>query len=156
MRAMFVGFAGALVLLATLTCASASPGEPDVGARVSNLGRSLMSPFCPGRTLQSCPSPEAARWLDDIHAWAAQGRSDDEIVQLLRARVPEFDLDGQPPAATGWFLGLVPVGATSLLLIVAAWRVSARRRRRVPEAGPPEDVDRALDEALDEELAHID
>jgi cytochrome c-type biogenesis protein CcmH/NrfF len=155
MRATFAGFAGALVLLAALTCASASPSEPDVGARVSNLGRSLMSPFCPGRTLQSCPSAEATRWLDEIHAWAAQGRSDGEIVQLLQARVPDFDLDGQPPAAIGWLLGLVPVGATSLILIVAAWRVSVGRRRRSP-ARESEEVDRSLDEALDDELAQID
>lgn len=112
-----------------------------------------MSPFCPGRTLRSCPSPDAAGWLDDIGAWAAQGRSDREIVELLQARVPDFDLDGQPPAA--WLIGLLPVGSASLILIAVARRI-ARRRRGLPAADVSEAMDHTLDEALDEELARID
>ncbi len=158
MRATFAVFAGALVLLAALTGARAAPPhEPDPGARVSALARSLMSPFCPGRTLQACPSPEAARWLGEIRTWAAEGRSDPEIVQLLQARVPDFDLDGQPPSATGWLIGLAPIGAASLVLCLIALRAASRRRRhRTHAAIPPDDVDPALDEALDEELDRLD
>lgn len=156
MRATFAGFAGVLVLLAALACAP--PREPDAGARVSTLGRSLMSPFCPGRTLQSCPSSEAARWLADIRSWAVQGRSDADIVQRLQARVPGFDLDGQPPARTSWLIGLAPIGAASLVLILLARRVANRRKHRRTAATilPEEQVDETLEEALDDELSRID
>jgi len=50
------------------------------------LSNDLMSPFCPGRTLAECPSPQA----DDLRMWIivqeASGRSEADVVEELYAR----------------------------------------------------------------------
>lgn len=153
MRSIVVGLA-ALVVLSSSPARAADPSEVDLGGRVASLGRSLMSPFCPGRTLQACPSGQAAAWLADVRAWVAEGRTDAEIVRRLQARVPGFDLAGPPPS-TGWLLGLAPIGLASSILIAA---FVVLRRRRVVERprARDEDEDEELGDVLDDELARAD
>lgn len=158
MRRLLRGSAFALVLgaalIGRLTSALAAP-ELEESPRVATLARSIMSPFCPGRTLQSCPSPEAARWVADIRAWAAEGRSDDEILRSLAARVPGFDLDG-PSAATSWLLGGLPIAAASLFLLFAVWHLRIRRQRELVTGGAVATADEMLDSLLDDELRETD
>lgn len=145
-------------LLSWSPAVSASPAEQEPSPRVAGLARSIMSPFCPGRTLQSCPSPEAARWVADIREWTAEGRSDEQILQRLQARVPGFALAG-PPTSTGWLLGLLPVAAASLVLLLVLRRLlslrgqalAVERDRATAHAGDPE-----LDALLDDELRETD
>jgi cytochrome c-type biogenesis protein CcmH/NrfF len=156
------GWARAIVIVGSLlswsTAISASPSEQEPSPRVAGLARSIMSPFCPGRTLQSCPSPEASRWVADIREWTAQGRSDEQILQRLQARVPGFALAG-PPASTGWLLGLVPVAAASLVLLLVVRRLLALRaqaRAVERDRAPAPTGDPALDALLDDELRETD
>ena len=50
----------------------ASEDHPDW---VYDVANELMSPFCPGRTLADCPSPDAASLRMWIAVQAAAGRS---------------------------------------------------------------------------------
>jgi cytochrome c-type biogenesis protein CcmH/NrfF len=109
--------------------------DPDAEARrVQGLTRSVMSPFCPGKTVAACPSPNAQAWRDDIRNWVAQGVSNEEIRQRLEARVPGFDLSGRPGGAWGWGLPLFGMALASLWLGFM-WR-RARSRRATGEAEP--------------------
>lgn len=153
MRAL-LALTALLVLSSPARASVPSPSDEDPGTRVATLARSLMSPFCPGRTLQSCPSPQATAWLADVRAWIVDGRSDGEIVRLLQARAPDFDLEG-PPASAGWLLGLAPIGAATSVL-VAAWLVLRRRRFAEGPAEQPEKGDEAFEDILDEELTEVD
>lgn len=51
-----------------------------------DMANDLMSPFCPGRTLAECPSPQA----DELRLWIivqeAGGRSREDVEQELYAR----------------------------------------------------------------------
>jgi len=112
----------------------------------------VMSPFCPGKVLSDCPSPQAAEWRVDVHRWAEEGASESEIVERLQARVPGFDLARRaPPESTG----MLPIGAfvaASLFLLWAARRL-VRRQGRAPASAPTK-AD-GYDERLDEELARL-
>ena len=98
----------------------------DQASRLTGLSRRLMSPFCPGKTLESCPSSQASEWRQDIRRWIAQGMTDQEIIARLQGRMPDFNLHGRPAAGWDWAM---PLGAmllaTGLLVFVAT-----RYRRR--------------------------
>ena len=62
-----------------------------------DLAGELMSPYCPGRTLSSCPSPQAAELIQWISLQEAAGASEDEVLEQLIARFGE-EILGAPPA----------------------------------------------------------
>jgi len=141
------------VLLA-LACAPASAEDaPQESRRVQSIVRHTASPFCPGKTLDSCPSPKAGEWRRDIRRWVSDGVSEPEIRDRLQARVPSFDL-GIPPVKSGWVIPSIAVALSTLWLIVMARRFyhssQARPERKRFEASE------ALDARLDEELTQLD
>jgi cytochrome c-type biogenesis protein CcmH/NrfF len=92
--------------------------EEERDREAESIARSIMSPFCPGRTISSCPV--AGPWRSDIRTWVGEGVPPDEIHRRLAARVPDHDLTGVPPNALGAALpiglGLLAVGALGFLL----------------------------------------
>ncbi len=71
-----------------------------------------MSPFCPGRTLADCPSPNAAEWRSDIRDMVERGMSAAEIQDALEARTGG-NLSGSPGREVSY---AVPVGFGLLAL----------------------------------------
>ncbi|MCA9604255.1 MAG: cytochrome c-type biogenesis protein CcmH [Myxococcales bacterium] len=150
------------ILLATsLAAGSALAQETSAEAarRAVDLERELMSPFCPGLTLYSCTSPNAAVWRSDIHAMVRQGVSSEEIRTRLQARVPGFDLTGRPAGDRSWTLPVAAGVLATLLLVVALARM---RRRRPGDTEEPLDTaepgtdDESLEARIDEELENLD
>ena len=72
-------------------------GCEDEGPYTQDLAGELMSPFCPGRTVASCPSPQASELIQWIQVQEAAGASKEEVVEMLIERFgPE--IEGAPPA----------------------------------------------------------
>lgn len=93
------GGVGLALLLGLLALALASPvlAAGDEEPFAYDLAGELMSPFCPGRTLASCPSPQAAELIQKMVVQEAAGASREEVVAML---VDEFgeEILGAPPA----------------------------------------------------------
>ncbi|MBW2546010.1 MAG: cytochrome c-type biogenesis protein CcmH [Deltaproteobacteria bacterium] len=140
-------------VLFVLGCVS-TPSEdaPTDGRQVQSIVRNTASPFCPGKTLDSCPSPKAGEWRRDIHEWVAEGVPEPEIQHRLQARVPGFDLS-IPPVKSGWVIPSIAVVLSTWWLVVMA---RSFRRRGVPKPVEPAIHDHTLDARLDEELAGLD
>ncbi len=124
---------------------------------LQELSNDLMSPYCPGRTIASCPSQQARKLEDHILAEAKAGKSRDEIEQALVARFGPQIVGYRGDAMVLW--GPVVVGLLALLLLAWAARRWVRGRSRADEAGreadrSPEPLDdeqrRRLEDALDE------
>src|SRR5688572_27271063 len=49
--------------------------------QAESIGRSIMSPFCPGRTVSACPN--AGPWREDIRRWLTEGVDAIEIKRRL-------------------------------------------------------------------------
>ena len=95
-RKSIAAFATACVLAATASSAFAQPAE----GWAYQLPREMMSPFCPGRTLSDCPSPQA----DSLRMWMlvqeSAGRSRAEVEEELLERYGDVILAA--PRAEGF------------------------------------------------------
>ena len=146
-----VGFA--LSFLSALGCAPPlEQSEANESREVQTIVRTTVSPFCPGKTLDSCPSPKAGEWRLDIREWVMDGVPEIEIRERLQARAPGFDLS-IPPVKSGGVIPVVAVALSTLWFLVMAQRFRLRSR---PRFKPHTREDPALDNRLDEELALLD
>lgn len=145
--------AAVLVVVLAFGCSSAPTGEEQQeGRQVQSIVRTTNSPFCPGKTLDSCPSPRAGEWRRDIRTWVEDGVPANEIRDRLQARVPDFDL-GIAPVKSGWVIPVIALLLSTLWLIIVGRSLSGPTPP-APSRRPPEDAD--LDVRLDEELAQLD
>jgi cytochrome c-type biogenesis protein CcmH/NrfF len=146
--------ASAVLFLVALGCAPVRVDDaPPESRQVQSIVRNTLSPFCPGKTLDSCPSPKAGEWRRDIRAWVAEGVPEPEIRTRLQGRVPDFDLS-IPPVKSGWLIPVVALVLSTLWFIVMALKFRGRGpSKRGGEAGRWEPK---LDARLDEELARLD
>lgn len=118
-----------------------------------DLAGELMSPYCPGRTLASCPSPQAAELVQWMVVQEAGGATREQIVEMLIERFGE-EILGAPPAKgiTLWAYLLPMFGfvAGGGLVIVVLRRLVAKS----PVVEPGSNPERAsTSAALDEDLA---
>jgi len=133
------------------------------------LSHDIMSPFCPGRTLASCPSPQAKELVVWIQTQEAAGASRSEVEAILYERYGDQILAA--PRNEG-VQGLTAYALPTLILIVGAlaagfavWRLG-RKQGAVPDTalaptpvtptggGPAIDADLAAQ--VDRELEELD
>ena len=104
-----------------------------------------MSPFCPGRTLADCPSPDAAAVREQIRAMLEEGVSEEHVRAQLRQQYGDAVV-GVPRSAVGWALPGVFLALGFGALIYALRRLSAS-----PETSQT-DVTADLEAELDADL----
>lgn len=145
-----IRLAAALLALALLPAASGAANQAlaDVErARDAHaFARSVMSPFCPGRTLTDCPSPDAAELREEIRLQLASGVSEDEIRAELELRYGDAVV-AEPRSAWAFVIPLAVLGAGLLVLIAALRKLSSRPGGEPPAASP--ELARELDAELD-------
>jgi cytochrome c-type biogenesis protein CcmH/NrfF len=118
-----------------------------------------MSPYCPGRSLPDCPSPQAAQLREWIIAQETAGRARAEVESELLERYGEEIL--QAPRARGF--GLTAYVAPLLAFLAGGVVVALFLRRQgrrvaagtdVPGSEPPRTPhDRDLEQTLEAEMA---
>jgi len=144
-----------LVASAALLLALALPSAP-VRAEEAWSGRlvdELMSPYCPGRTLRNCPSPQAGELIDWIEGQEQTGRERDSVYQQLLAEFGEEIR--QAPQASGIGLAAYAVPLLAFLaggLLVGLFLRHAARRGAAPPAAVAPPADPELERLVDEEL----
>jgi cytochrome c-type biogenesis protein CcmH/NrfF len=159
---------------ASVIPSSAARSNPATDTRRTwayDLATELMSPFCPGRTLASCPSPQAAELIQWIATQEAAGVGREEVVAMLTQRYGE-EILGAPPARgiTLWayvfpVLGFLAFGAIAVVVLrrivapsagVAKAPASGTAQSKTAEPLPSAVADPAADELariVDAELA---
>lgn len=138
-----------------------TPSDPaKAEALMQELSHDLMSPYCPGRTIATCPSPQARKLEQHILDQALAGKSRVEIETGLVARFPDIQgYLGRPEILYG-------VGLVALLAIVGVTMAARRWVGRAAAAAParpagsaapaPTDASRRENDALDDALGRID
>ena len=136
-------------MVGLLLFGSVAAAEPEGWAY--ELSGELMSPFCPGRTLSECPSPQA----DSLRMWMivqeAAGRSRAEVEAELYERYGDVILAA--PRAEGFGVTAYVIPVVAFLAGGALLALFLRRQTHAPRpvavAGP---VDAELERLVDEEL----
>jgi len=143
----------ALLLLAPAGASAQDGTDAEESEWGYALASELMSPYCPGRTLPDCPSPQAAELREWIVAQEEAGRSQQEVRQQLLARFGDQLL--QSPRAEGF--GLVAYLLPAAALVAGGWLLLAfLRRQRAASSGatPPRlsAVDPELERQVEDEI----
>jgi cytochrome c-type biogenesis protein CcmH/NrfF len=126
-----------LFALAAPLCAQQYSAEVETAA--AKIFNTAMSPFCPGRTIATCPSSQAADLKAEIRAMLADGVSLDSVERMLLARYGEV-VRAAPEARGFGLLAWVVPGL--VLVVVGAW-ITVRLSRLRPSSGP--DAEAAVD-----------
>lgn len=114
---------------------AAGVSDAEVERQAESIARSIMSPFCPGRTVSACPN--AGPWREDIRKWVGEGIDSNEIKRRLAERVPEHNLAGVPKNRLGWLLPVgCGVGAIAMLVFLLRRLVSTPRPPDPPSKTP--------------------
>ena len=109
-----------LALAGAVALAGAASAEDSWGY---DIAHDLMSPYCPGRTLATCPSPQAAELVQWIVMQEAAGVTQEQVIEMLIERFGD-DILGAPKAEgiTLWayvmpVLGFAIGGAVAFLVL---------------------------------------
>lgn len=149
---------GAGIAIAGLAAHAQSPERPSGWGY--HLANELMSPYCPGRTLNDCPSSQASELKRWILAQEAAGRREADVETELYARYGDVIL--QAPRASGF--GLAAYVLPVLAVLAGATLIATFLRRQRPSntsepfdssdcASSPAGGSPALEAELEAELA---
>ena len=89
------------------------------------LSSELMSPYCPGRTLAECPSPDAGAVREEIREALRAGESAEAIRARIEARFGERVI-GVPTSTLGWLTPILALVAGAVALVLVLRRMVAR------------------------------
>ena len=134
--------------------AAATPASEDPATRWAyDLANDVMSPFCPGRSLADCPSPDAASLRMWIVVQAAAGRTRADVEEELYARYGEMIRSAPKAEGFGTAAYLIPIAVFAAGGALVVWFLRRATRRAAaqpaPSAAPLDpEVERRLDEVL--------
>jgi cytochrome c-type biogenesis protein CcmH len=120
-----------LLLIANVAAAAPLPdafSDPALEARARHLQSQLRCLVCQGQTIDESNAPLAADMRHLVRRQIAEGRSDAEIKDYLRARYGDFILMKPPLEPATWLLWLAPFLALAGAGGVA-WLVIFRARK---------------------------
>jgi cytochrome c-type biogenesis protein CcmH/NrfF len=134
--------------LCLLACHPATDPDTERARQANELSRNLMSPFCPGRTIADCSSPDAATVREEIRDALATGESPESIRKRIEARFGADHVIGVPRSGIGWALPIGMLLAGAGLLAVALVRSVKPPRATAAPISP--EMERELARELDE------
>jgi cytochrome c-type biogenesis protein CcmH len=119
-----------------------------------DIWNSMMSPYCPGRTLLDCPSGQATELREWIAEQEEAGRDREEVEAQLYEQFGDVIL--QAPKATGF--GLAAYVIPIVVAVLGAGVLVIFLRRQAASTPPPSAPvaiapDPELDRLIDEEMA---
>jgi cytochrome c-type biogenesis protein CcmH len=152
-----VGSALVLLLLG-VAWALPAPGAEEKSGWGYQLSKEVMSPYCPGRSLSDCPSPQAAELREWIVEQENAGVSRSEVEQELFQVFGDQLLQAPRAEGMGLMAYLIPalVFATGGVLVVfflRRQRLATVGGETAPAPDAPDDPD--LEQLVEEELRRI-
>lgn len=131
--------------------------EAALEKKAHELYQQVLSPFCPGRSLNDCPSSKAQELKDELRDRLQAGESQETILQDVFARfgdqyraVPIF-------AGVGVFVWLVPIGFVLFGLVLAVLVSLGRKKGQVSQrAESVGQISESVAKKLADELNQLD
>jgi len=114
----------------SLLSTSAQTPAPD---RINDIAKKLSCPTCSGINLADCRTQTCVQWREQIGDLAAQGYTDQEVLDYFAARYGDQVLQEPPRRGFALALWVLPVIA---LLVGAGWLGYILRRWARPQPAP--------------------
>jgi cytochrome c-type biogenesis protein CcmH len=142
-----------LTLVAILVSVADLPAQDqrEVNRAAEEIYNSVMSPFCPGRLLATCPSSQAADLRDQIREQLAAGETKESVMDSLYAIWGEGVL-GARRDAVAWLVPVAVIVVAGLLLV--AW-LRGTSRRDAARATVPAPIDAESRRRLEAEMSSL-
>jgi len=151
-----------LAILVAIVCVGAATVFADerseaLDREATNLYQQVFSPFCPGRSLNDCPSSKAGELKDEMRAELEAGKSPEVILNEVFQKygdqyraVPQF-------SGVGVLVWLVPIGFVAIGLAIAVG-VSISRKKSASVTVSSNKTALSADEErrIQEELSKLD
>jgi len=125
------------------------PSSSEAQELVIELSHDLMSPYCPGRTIATCPSPQARKLENEMLVKAEAGMTREQIETELVGRFPDIQgYLGRPELLWG----------TALIAVLAIFAIfmSGRRWVRQGQSGLAKDTPAGATPQREASLREID
>ena len=116
---------------------------PDVDSDLQYISDNTMSPYCPGLTLSSCPSPQATELRGEIRALLVAGYSVEAVQNQLKMRFGST-VAGVPLGSLIWIIPGIFVLLGGLFIVLFLRRTSTNDFDQTPSL--------AIDARVEEEL----
>lgn len=143
-----------MLLLALPHVATAAP-EDDEGYSFS-LWNGLMSPYCPGRVLIDCPSPNAEELREWIGSQEAAGVPRSEVERVLYERFGDQILQAPRASGFGWIAYVMPalavLAGASIVLLFFRRRKTSSPHASSTSARARSTLDPETERAIDREM----
>lgn len=95
------------------------------------LSDSIMSPYCPGRTLSACPSEKARNLRNEISVFFDRGYSNEAVINHLTARYGS-SIKGEPPSKGFWLIAwITPITLILISTIVIFTWINYFKKRNL-------------------------
>ena len=145
-----------VVLAATLTALSSAWAQDQaIDTKANALYDEVMSPFCPGRTLANCPSPQAAQLREQIKQRLTAGSTDEQIKDELYEAYGEVVLGAPRKEGFGLLAYVLPAFFILAGAVVLVRWVNSMKRAPVTEAAVPDTLDSQSQARLESELSQL-
>ncbi len=147
----------ALLTTQALGSSQATQVDDSVNRAARHIFETVLSPYCPGRTISNCPSPQADELRGTITTQLEAGKTPEAVEEELYAVFGD-ELRTIPRArGIGLLAWLVP----AIGFIAGAWAIVAWTRRTRSDssnsvASRGQELDEESDERLKSELAELD
>jgi cytochrome c-type biogenesis protein CcmH len=151
-----------LAILVAIGCVGAAPVFADerseaLDREATNLYQQVFSPFCPGRSLNDCPSSKAGELKDEMRAELEAGKSPEVILNEVFQKygdqyraVPQF-------SGVGVLVWLVPIGFVAIGFAVAVGvSISRKRTSSASVASQKPALSAEEERRIQEELSKLD
>lgn len=150
-------FIRALIAIAVTSAASSSAWAQDqaVDTKASELYDEVMSPFCPGRTLANCPSPQAAQLREQIKQLLAAGSTDEQIKEELYEAYGEVVLGAPRKEGFGLLAYILPALFILLGAVVLAYWITSMKRAPAARTVVEDPLDSQSRARLESELSRL-
>jgi cytochrome c-type biogenesis protein CcmH/NrfF len=119
------------------------------------MANELMSPYCPGRSVADCPSPQAQTLRMWLIVQESAGRSRADVEAELVSRYGETILGAPRARGIGLTAYTIPVVLAAAGALLLSWFLRRQTRARQAASAAPASVslDPELERLLDEKLA---
>ncbi len=125
----------------------------DTLIKTQEISDSIMSPYCPGRTLSACPSDKARNLRNEISIFFERGYTRDAVIRQLKGRYGSLII-GEPGTSGAWVLAWITpsIILLSIIILIVFWTQYYKKHLKVHRSESSEKISKELENELKNRL----